>query len=170
MKKCPFCAEDIKNSATKCKHCKTDLSKEERKSKQKINPTGAVVFFGILLLIIVATVASSSDPYYDADTSDFSSSTAGLYDEPSVCDIHEQMANAIIEGYINFPREARKPSCYKASLTKNLDGTYTMTGYVIAPNAFGVEDEVHYSVELQFNGGSSSDLSNWENIGEPIIY
>lgn len=74
-KKCPFCAEEIKADAVRCKHCRSDLSShqpssainkqtaEEKRSKQEADKRNkkiliwiAAVFFGILFWYIAIPV------------------------------------------------------------------------------------------------------------------
>lgn len=160
-KNCPYCAESIATEAVYCKHCKSDLVKQEKKPST-FNKTGTMIFVGILLFIAGCTALVSGDDY---SSSSYSTSTT----EPTACSIHAYVAGAVIEGYTKYPDEARKPSCTEASLVKNSDGTYTMTGYVIAPNAFGTEGRVYYSVDLRFKGGNTTSLDNWEVVSEPVI-
>lgn len=53
MKKCEFCAEDIKEEATKCKHCGSNLSKEEIKKKDK-KDRPPIQTIGMIILAILA--------------------------------------------------------------------------------------------------------------------
>jgi len=50
MKKCPFCAEEIKDEAKVCKHCKTSLVNEIKKPS---NNWSVKKIFKIALLILV---------------------------------------------------------------------------------------------------------------------
>lgn len=75
-KKCPFCAEEIKADAVRCKHCRSDLSvhqsssatkkqtAEEKRSKEETDKRNkkiliwiAAIFFGIIFWYIAIPVA-----------------------------------------------------------------------------------------------------------------
>lgn len=89
---------------------------------------------------------------------------------PEACDIHYYIAEAMIEYASKYPEEAKKPNCNTATLTGGTNHEYTMTGYIISPNAFGVEGRIHYVVKLEYTGGDVSDPDNWKALGDPLIY
>lgn len=54
----------------------------------------------------------------------------------------------VIEWAAEYPEEARVLGCSEFSL-KNLYGqVYELKGYIIAPNGFGVEDRIYFSVRM----------------------
>ncbi len=51
MKKCPFCAEQIEESAAKCKHCGGDLAQELKKMQGKNTDAIAALALGVAAAI-----------------------------------------------------------------------------------------------------------------------
>tara|TARA_B100000767_G_C19605121_1_gene467391 strand:+ start:383 stop:874 length:492 start_codon:yes stop_codon:yes gene_type:complete len=84
MKNCPFCAEQIKEEAIFCKHCKSSLNEEEKieeglrqEYKKKYNSTaskksGNKSIFIMIILVLIALVYAGTGGF-DGYVSSFSS-------------------------------------------------------------------------------------------------
>ena len=103
---------------------------------------------------------------------DSASTTANAPDfsrKPGVCEVYRPVSRTMIEYAAKFPEDARIPSCSEFTL-KNLYGNeYELKGYIIAPNAFGVEDHINFTLRMTYKGNSPSDMANWD-FQDPSIY
>lgn len=155
---CPYCAENLPEGATYCRACNSDIQKGLQKKIWKSRIAGWMVIFGVILFIVAGLNIDKLDP-------------AVLFDglEPTACDIHEWVGRAVIESYAKYPESSRLPSCLESQLEHRSLNMYRMSGYIIVPNAFGVESRVSYSVLLEYDGSDPSDAESWDVISEPTI-
>lgn len=58
MKKCPFCAEDIQDEATICKHCGRDLTTPQPPRKKVSAGRTAAIAAGFLVLAFISSAIS----------------------------------------------------------------------------------------------------------------
>lgn len=94
-------------------------------------------------------------------TEDYSSSGSnGSYDsDANPC----LMSEDFIKQELNYPKEASFPflDCHS---TDNGGGKYTVLRKISTKNAYGMEKDYIYKVELRYKGGISVDIDNWELI------
>lgn len=165
MKKCPYCAEEIQEKASKCRYCQSDLLKHLRENISKIDKKessdsriGRSIFIGvflsIVLVIVVANFTNDDIPYESIDFSEKAKEMLAQNSaESTIPDKYEMYAQGkrfVLQG-LKSPSTAKfPPLAFEVTDLGNM--RYKVISYVDSQNGFGATIRSNWSVVMKISG------------------
>ena len=151
-KKCPFCAEEIRAEAVKCRFCKGLLNKTETQKRQNqtvITVMGLIMFapFVVCTLICAGLLISTSDDQNDSSS------------------MFETYASVVSKEFVKvrlaYPNDAKFP--WSSDNVEHLGSNrYQVESHVVVQNAFGAKFRKNYTCVVKYTGGDESYTSSWQ--------
>lgn len=168
---CPFCKEEIKTDAVKCKHCSSIIQKQAA-----LSPLGqimAVTFGGFALLAIFLTftsgsgqtnkpVSQPSTPPPVIDAAETQRRDAKRREDDAIafaqaCATEEVKTLLVSPSTADFHTWTQSPPTHKVK-----DGEYMVNGYVDAQNRFGAMVRANWICNVQFIAGCMTECQLFE--------
>ena len=133
------------------------MDKNVQKNQTELVKQGNKQTIGCLFFFILIAVAFIYFLNNTSSDSESSSSSSSVDVNPCL------MSEDFIKQDLNYPKTANFPflDCHS---TDNGNQTFTVLRKISAKNAFGVEKDYIYKVEMRYKGGTAVDINNWELI------
>lgn len=156
MKTCPKCKEKIKEEATKCRYCKSNLNKETNinaKSKPNNNhdvscTQGCSILFIVIILAVIFNLLGGED---NPETETYSASCEDAY----------VVSTSYVEQRLKSPSSAEFPYDSSTSCSREGNDVFQIDSYVNANNSFGTQIRTDWQAKLKYSGGDPMSPTSW---------
>ena len=152
MKVCPKCKEKIKEEATKCRYCKSNLNKENKNDNKKNNNSSCTQ--GCLILILVFFFIFVLNSFGGEDGSESETYNAS-------CEDAYVVATSYVEQRLKSPSSAEFPYDSSISCSRKGGGIFQIDSYVNANNSFGTQIRTDWQAKLKYSDGDPMSPINW---------
>ena len=181
--KCPYCAEEIRQEAVKCKHCGSGLEGTDNASQtnnvsarkqSKHGHTSASVLSWFqkadqgtkaTIMIIVGVIVVVSGAILVGVNANQSSSNGSEENETTAC----VMAQSFVEEVLKSPSSADFQWCTDAQKQKVKENVYRIRSHVDSQNSFGAQIRSEYVAQVKYVGDDNWRLQYLKFDGEVVI-